>query len=199
MAILIISLLVASFVIPLILIARCILVPVDRAAKSRQSPVRFSIADVFCLFIIIQVPFSGVQLWMQDAPSGAIAMMVTIAALVSVLIWYFGARTLSRAGVSRGTHRFVYLGLILPFVYYACVPYCGLPFFILGSTVDALPPSLATLLILLWIGGTVVFVAIAIFTGRMLASARPATEWSVLQPEDTGGDAIRLPPAPETK
>lgn len=112
---------------PTVFVARWILTPIDRAAKSREAPVRFSIGDFFCLFILIQIPLAAI-FRLQDGTgdsdvNGGLWFLTAVLWGVGTVIWYAGARTLSKAGVATSGHRFVYLGLILPLVYYGLVPY----------------------------------------------------------------------------
>jgi hypothetical protein len=119
---------------PALFAARWILAPIDRAAKHRQAPVRFSIGDFLCLFILIQIPLAVVfriQYGIREASNSReesvvdIGLWILTAALwiVGTVIWYMGSRTLSKAGVAHGGLRFVYLGLILPLVYYGLLPF----------------------------------------------------------------------------
>ena len=52
---------IALAVAPIFWIARQILAPIDRAAKFRKAPVRFSIGDFLCLFLAIQIPLAAVH------------------------------------------------------------------------------------------------------------------------------------------
>jgi hypothetical protein len=112
---------------PTVFVARWILTPIDRAAKSREAPVRFSIGDFLCLFILIQIPLAAIFRLQDSTEDGdvRVGLWVLTAILwgVGTVIWYAGARTLSKAGVAATGNRFVYLGLILPLVYYGLVPY----------------------------------------------------------------------------
>jgi hypothetical protein len=54
---------------------------------------------------------------------GAYWAFTTITWLVAPVIWFAGARALSKAQVIRSSHRFVFLGLIMPLVYYGLVPF----------------------------------------------------------------------------
>jgi hypothetical protein len=108
---------------PVVFIARWILTPIDRAAKSRQAPARFSIADFLCLFIIIQVPLAAINRLGGAEMEFDLWLLVIAAWVVGSLIWHVGARTLSKAGVAKNGHRFLYLGVILPLVYYGLLPY----------------------------------------------------------------------------
>lgn len=125
--------LVATFG-PSLFAAGWILAPIDRAAKHRQAPVRFSIGDFLCLFILIQIPLAAVfriQYGIREASNAReesvvdVGLWILTAALwvVGTVIWYMGSRTLSKAGVAHGGLRFVYLGLILPLVYYGLLPF----------------------------------------------------------------------------
>ncbi len=114
---------------PMICIARWILAPIDRAAKSRQAPARFSIGDFLCLFILIQIPLAAVSQLRDTDNERPLWMATTVVWILGTVIWFKGARTLSRAGVANGAHRFVYLGLVLPIVYYGVLPYTFLTCF----------------------------------------------------------------------
>src|SRR6476659_2572860 len=113
---------------PLIWIARRILSPIDRAAKFRKAPVRFSIGDFLCLFLAIQIPLAAVYRFMGEATIQAYWTFTIITWLVAPVIWFAGARALSKAQVTTSSHRFVFLGLIMPLVYYGLVPFTVLGF-----------------------------------------------------------------------
>jgi hypothetical protein len=120
---------------PLIWIARRILSPIDRAAKFREAPVRFSIGDFLCLFLAIQIPLAAVYRFMGEATIGAYWAFTVITWLVAPVIWFAGARTLSKAQVTTSSHRFIFLGLIMPLVYYGLVPFTLLGLAFLGPLV----------------------------------------------------------------
>src|SRR5215212_3182904 len=101
-------------VAPIFWIARRILSPIDEAAKFRQAPVRFSIGDFLCLFLAIQIPLAAVHRFMREDTIEAYWLFTIITWLVAPVIWFAGARTLSKAQVSTNSHRFVFLGLIMP-------------------------------------------------------------------------------------
>src|SRR6185503_2051705 len=81
-------------------IARRILSPIDRAAKFRQAAVRFSIGDFLCLFLAIQIPLAGVHRFMGEETMAAYWTFTIITWLVAPVIWFAGARALSKAQVT---------------------------------------------------------------------------------------------------
>jgi hypothetical protein len=165
---------IAALLGPVVFIARWILTPIDRAAKSRQAPARFSIADFLCLFIIIQVPLAAINRVSDFDMRFDLWVMVVAAWIVGFLIWHLGAQTLSKAGVRRNSHRFVYLGLILPLVYYGLLPYtvlsCGgvVAFFEQRQTWAGMGWQVSA-----WTLLTSLYASSAVFTHWMLNKARP--------------------------
>src|SRR5215212_5775602 len=109
-------------VAPATWIARLILSPIDRAAKFRRAPVRFSIGDFLCLFLAIQIPLAAVHRYLNEETMEAYWIFTIITWFVAHVIWYVGARTLSKAQVTASAPRFVFLGLIMPLVYYGLIP-----------------------------------------------------------------------------
>jgi hypothetical protein len=108
---------------PSTFIVRWILAPIDRAAKFRKAPARFSIGDFFCLFLAIQIPLSVIYRFV-DADENQFYWLFTIATwIIGPVMWVTGARTLSKAGVEASGQRFVFLGLIMPIVYYGLLPF----------------------------------------------------------------------------
>jgi hypothetical protein len=122
-------------VAPIFCIARLILAPIDQAAKFRKAPVRFSIGDFLCLFLAIQIPLAGAHRFLGQDTMEAYWTFTIVTWLVAPVIWYAGARTLSKAQVTRNSHRFVFLGLIMPLVYYGLIPFTVLGFTLLSPLV----------------------------------------------------------------
>ena len=127
----VVGVIVLSFA-PLYWIAKRILAPIDRVAKFRKAPVRFSIGDFLCLFLAIQIPLAGVHRFMGDDTIEAYWTFTIVTWLVAPVIWYAGARTLSKAQVTSSSHRFVFLGLIMPLVYYGLIPFTVLGIMLLS-------------------------------------------------------------------
>jgi hypothetical protein len=147
---------VSAFLIPIVLIAGWILKPLDRAAKFRRAPVRFSIGDFLCLFLAIQIPLSAVYRFIEPGEESLFWLFFIITWIVGPLIWYSGARTLSKAGVVRGAHRFAFLGLVMPLVYYGFLPFSFLTMTILLNLVGVEDFSIPRMG---WVWGSWIFLA----------------------------------------
>lgn len=101
-----------------------ILGPIDRAAKLRQAPARVSIGDLLCLFVVVQLPLSLVsQLRGHQDTEVHFWILTVLAWVVAPIIWIACALALSRAGITSGKHRFAFMGLVLPVVYYGLIPF----------------------------------------------------------------------------
>ncbi len=120
---------------PLMWTVHQILRPVDRAARERNLPFRFSLGDFLCLFWVVQLPLAFVyQLGGDRSGDGPgdeevdqFYWILTAAVwAVAPLAWFTVARALSKAGVSAGLHRMIFLGVVLPTVYYGLFPFIGL-------------------------------------------------------------------------
>lgn len=114
---------IAAFFAPIVFIARWILTPIDRAAKFRRASVRFSIGDFLCLFLAIQIPLAAVYRFVGPDEKQSFWIFTIVTWIIGPLIWFSGARALSKAGVMNGAHRFVFMGLIMPLVYYGLLPF----------------------------------------------------------------------------
>src|SRR5436190_20277001 len=79
-------------VAPIFWIARQILAPIDRAAKFRKAPVRFSIGDFLCLFLAIQLPLAGAHRFLGQETMEAYWTFTIVTWCVVAVIWYAGAR-----------------------------------------------------------------------------------------------------------
>jgi TRAP-type C4-dicarboxylate transport system permease large subunit len=88
---------IALSLAPIVWIARRILAPIDRAAKFRQAPVRFSIGDFLCLFLAIQIPLAGAHRFIGEETMEYYWTFTIVTWLVAPVIWFVGARTLSKA------------------------------------------------------------------------------------------------------
>jgi hypothetical protein len=158
---------------PAIFIAVWILSPIDRAAKSREAPVRFSVGDFLCLFVIIQIPLAVVfRGGTDDWREGAVIVAVLLGA-VGCVIWYAGARTLSKAGVSNTWLRFVYLGPVLSLVYYGLIPYTMLSAMQVGWAFDREEHGEYQWGTGTWLLLTLLYGLCAAYTRWMLDKARP--------------------------
>jgi hypothetical protein len=93
-----------------------VLGPLNRAAENREFPIQFGLADLLCLFVLVQLPV-GVVHWLihlaRELPVGALTMDVALM-VITALLWLACVRLLSRAGVETVWHRCVVLAVVLP-------------------------------------------------------------------------------------
>ena len=114
---------VALAIFPGVAVSRWILVPIDEAAKFRKAPAAFSIGDFLCLFVAVQVPLAAVYRVLGDDDNSYYWVFTILTWLIAPVIWIACARALSKAGVINAWHRIVFLGLIVPLVYYGLFPF----------------------------------------------------------------------------
>lgn len=104
-----------------------ILLPIDRLGKSRDTPIRFSIVDILCVFVILQPPLFASHLLGKksiiEEQQRSLWMITIIAWIIAPIIWFTSARALPKAAIHDGIHRVIFLGLIVPFAYYALIPF----------------------------------------------------------------------------
>jgi hypothetical protein len=108
---------------PLVCIGWWILAPIDRAAKSRTAPMRFSVGDFLCLFLAIQIPLAFVYRFVGEELVAYYWVLTILTWAIAPIIWIACGHTLSKAGITTSGHRFVFLGLIMPLVYYGVIPF----------------------------------------------------------------------------
>jgi hypothetical protein len=92
-----------------------VLEPLDRAARNRRFPVQFSLADLLCLFALVQLPL-GVAHWVIGGPSINQSVLPVDLGIVmlATTVWWSGVRTLSRAGIHATWQRCMALTLAIP-------------------------------------------------------------------------------------
>jgi hypothetical protein len=117
---------VLTGVTPIFWTVRRILLPIDRAAKERNAPFHFLIADFLCLFWVVQLPLTFVFQLSDEETLTAYWLLTIVIWAVAPVVWFTCARALSRAGVSAGRHRFIFLAIVVPTVYYGLFPFIGL-------------------------------------------------------------------------
>jgi hypothetical protein len=125
-AVLILVLVVVTGVTPIFWTVRRILRPIDQAAKERDAPFRFSIGDFLCLFWVVQLPLTFVFQLGDDETLTTYWLFTVVIWAVAPIVWVTCARALSKAGVSAGKHRFVFLAVVVPTVYYGLFPFIWL-------------------------------------------------------------------------
>jgi hypothetical protein len=104
-----------------------VLGPLDRAAKNRQSPIQFGLADLLCLFILIQLPVGIVHWTLADVLREGIVVVDILIGIVAGLVWWVCWHTMSRAGIEVVWQRCVVLALVLPGGYVGSVALMVLP------------------------------------------------------------------------
>ncbi len=152
-------------------VGRWILGPIDRAARARRAPVRLAIADFLCLFVAVQLPL-GLVSRLQGAETEDFFWLCSILAwVVAPVVWISCAVALSRAGITSGWQRFLFLGVVLPVVYYGLVPFVMAA----GMAIMAVALGEGQMLRLYWmyffpwLAMGAALVGCGIFTNRMVA------------------------------
>jgi hypothetical protein len=150
---------------------RWILGPIDRAAKAVRAPVRFSIADFLCLFVAVQLPLTLAARLRSKETEIYFWLFSFLAWAVAPVIWGFCALALSRAGVTSGKHRLVFMGLVLPVVYYGLIPFVILAAIAISmlSIGDGLELLQHQWLAAAWVCTGIALVSCGIFTNRLTA------------------------------
>jgi len=145
---------------PVLWLSTSILAPIDKAAKFRKAAVGFSIGDFLCLFLAIQLPLTAIYQFVRESGREAYWGFTTLTWLVAPFIWFACAHTLSRAQITNSWHRIVFLGLIMPLVYYGLIPFIllGIGLFLpvklpFGLELPWMPLTWLTLVALFFISG----------------------------------------------
>jgi hypothetical protein len=86
--------------------------PLYRAARHRRDTGQFTIADLLCLFVLVQITV-GVVHTVAGYGNGVIAADVVLLAIIAML-WWSCVRTLNRAGVRPTRQRCVVIVVVLP-------------------------------------------------------------------------------------
>jgi hypothetical protein len=164
---------------PFVLIGRWILGPIDQAAKSREAPVRFSIGDFLCLFLAVQIPLTAIYQFVGEDEKPVFWLFTIITWLVAPVIWFACARALSKAGVTRGKHRILFLALVMPIVYYALLPFVILSMVGIGALVvgNAAGPWQTGWLVVAWVVVAGTLYVCGLYTRWMISLAEPS-DWS---------------------
>lgn len=97
-----------------ICLAVWVLRPVDRAARLRQAPAQFTLADFLCLFYLAALP-TGCLRWMAGGMGeGGVGCFAVFAWTACGLLWWTAVQTLSRAGITHTGHRAALLAFVVP-------------------------------------------------------------------------------------
>jgi hypothetical protein len=197
MEVLIIIPVLAAFFAPMVFIGRWILTPIDWAAKSRKAPVRFSIGDFLCLFLALQLPLTAAYQFIDEEERRPFWLFTIVSWVVAPTIWYACARALSKAGVMNGRHRFIFLGLIMPAVYYGLIPFTVLTMFgVFGLFLgNELGFQRNAWLVLVWLALASAYFVSGVFSRWMLRQVHPAHDVSISHFELLAEEGSALSPA----
>jgi hypothetical protein len=116
-----------TFIAGVPLIGKWILGPIDAAARARQAPIRYSIADFLCLFVIIQIPLAAAFQFSDEEAREYYWLFTAVTWIAAPVIWVTATRALSKAGISGGVHRLIFMGVIIPLAYYGLIPFVVMP------------------------------------------------------------------------
>jgi hypothetical protein len=97
--------------------------PLDRAAKDRNCPPQFTLADIFCLFLWLQLALGAVH-WEARGREASWPWLIGIDAILSFWIataWWSLVRKMSRAGIRATRHRCLVLLTLAPVTGLGCL------------------------------------------------------------------------------
>jgi hypothetical protein len=168
-------------------IGKWILGPIDRAARQRRAPIRFAISDFLCLFIAVQLPLALVSRLQSEDTKAYFWTFSILAWVVAPVIWICCAIALSRAGITSGKHRIVFMGLVLPIVYYGLIPFVVMAAFVVASLLAGQVDEILRRwwLAIVWVLTGAALVGCGLFTNRMVASRPTIQQDSASRPLDT--------------
>lgn len=104
----------ALIVAMITLLARAILLPLDRAARRVEAHVQFTLIDFLCLFLWVQAPMALIHGLLHDVESERRWFLDIYAWLAEAFLWWFSVQRLSRAGITRAGHRALILVFAIP-------------------------------------------------------------------------------------
>jgi hypothetical protein len=146
--------------------------PLDRAAKNRQFPIQFGLADLLCLFVLVQLPVGILHWATRDSafPARAWVMDIVLGGIATVT-WWTCVRTLSRAGIQVVWQRCVVLTVILPCSYVGSISVIALPI-VATDLLAEQQSSVGSLLLLAEIAAAAILYGLGRFTRVIVASAK---------------------------
>jgi hypothetical protein len=157
--------------------------PLDRAARNRQFPMQFGLADLLCLFVLVQLPVGIVHWTFREDLQQGIVVLDIVLSVVATVVWWVCLQTLSRAGVHVVWHRCVVLALALPCGYAGSLAVIAVPFAALGLLVHG-ERSIAGWLMLAELAIVCVLYGFGRFNRMIVATAKetpPADSSEIVQ------------------
>ncbi len=152
-----------------------VLRPLDRAAKNRPFAIQFSLADLLCLFVLVQLPLGVVHSVLHWVPRGGevhvgVLVVDLVVGLLAASVWWAYVRTLSRAGIHVVWHRCVALTIALPAAFLGSIAMTLLPVLAVGLLIGReTSAGLWMLLAMVAVGG--VLYGLGRFTRAIVAAA----------------------------
>ncbi|HID76714.1 MAG TPA: hypothetical protein EYP56_12050 [Planctomycetaceae bacterium] len=148
--------------------------PLDKAARRRRHVTQFTLADFFCLFLVLQLTLGFNHLVLpHDEP--IIYALDAFGCLCLGALWWASVRSLSAAGVRRLWHRSLFLLVVVPLTLSAAVPGVLVAVCVVAAVITDAPSDPG----FWWLAAADVPLAMAVwvlglFTRYMLARADPA-------------------------
>jgi hypothetical protein len=108
----------------LVLLGRWILGPLDRAARRRKGPTQFTVVDFLCLVFLIQLPLALIQATLMRGAMPELAagrILLVVACVIGGLMWWISVKQLSGAGITRTSHRCIFLAFVLPVAFFGSI------------------------------------------------------------------------------
>jgi hypothetical protein len=124
-----------------------VLGPLDRAAKNRWYPIQFGLADLLCLFVLIQLPVGLMHWTLHDMLGKGVVVLDVLLGVAATLVWWVCVRTLSRAGIHVVWQRCAVLTLVMPGTYASTLALIGLPIAVVALFVEHHPAIAGWLLL----------------------------------------------------
>lgn len=88
----------------------------------------------------MQIPLTLLAIFIsRDDPSEFTPILTGAAWLVGPVAWLTCGRKLSQAGISNSRHRLLFMGVILPLVYYGLVPFSLFPVIVTVNYARGMP------------------------------------------------------------
>jgi len=95
-------------------IANWVVRPLEQTAKHRRCPTQFTLSDLLGLFVLLPVSMSLAYFGLPSDDPTVYRTFGIVGWFVLSLIWWYGVRSLSRAGVRNPRHRVLFLVLVIP-------------------------------------------------------------------------------------
>lgn len=184
--------------------------PLERAARRRELPPQYSIADFLCLFFLIQLPMALVHGYFGGAESRRAAdeldrvapwILDAFAWFACGMMWWLSVRTLSRAGIRNPWSRAIFLVVVVPV---ALVGALGIPILsaVIVTDLGSLAPfSWWSLVLLLELALIAAVLGCGKYTRRIVAAAAVPGEADKAPPcvrpasaSEAGGNPFRVEP-----